>query len=159
MSKFLTPRSTTAFPGLFREMDEVQNRLRRFLGEGFSNELLPAEPLGWLPPVEMREDENDVLLTAELPGMAKEDVNVTFDDGILTIRGEKMQEKREDKKEDKFHLVERTYGTFHRAFTIPWTIDPAKIVAEFKDGVLKVRLPKLAKQEPKGRRIEIADAK
>lgn len=159
MSKLMMARPASAFPGLFREMDDVQNRLRRFLGEGFGRELMPAEPLGWIPPVEMREDATEILVTVELPGLTRDNVDLTFDDGVLTIRGEKSQEKRQEEKDKRYHVLERSYGEFQRAFSIPWAIDAAKIAAEFTDGVLKVRLPKLAKTEPNGRRIQISDTR
>ena len=147
-----------------RELNEAQNRLRRFFGDEFALEPFPLkEPVGWVPKVEIVEDEKELLLTAELPGMAKENVEITFEDDFLTIQGEKKEEKeeKEEKKGEKnggefrFHMWERTYGAFRRTFTLPRTIDPAKIVAEMKDGVLKIHMPKTADVRVKGRKIDV----
>lgn len=159
MTKLPLPRPTPMFAGVARDFDEMQNRLRRFFTDGFPVETLPlTEPLGWLPVVEIVEKDNELVLTAELPGMAKEDVEVVFEDDVLTIRGEKKDEKREkaEKEGMRYHLWERSYGAFQRAFTLPRTIDAAHIVADFKDGILTVHMPKTALAQAKGRKIEIA---
>jgi HSP20 family protein len=141
-----------------RELTEAQNRLRRFFGNEFGLDAFPmTEPVGWVPKVEIMETEAELLLTAELPGMTKENIEITFEDEVLTIRGEKTEEKKEEKNGGpKYHLWERTYGAFLRTFTLPQTIDPAKIVAEMKDGVLKLHMPKMKVAKAKGRKIEIA---
>ena len=92
--------------------------------------------------------------------MEKKDVDIVVEEGVLTIRGEKLEEKFDDKEgkaEDikKFHLVERSYGSFQRAFTLPRTVDATKIVADFNKGVLKVTMPKLEEAKIKGRKIPI----
>lgn len=157
MNKLTVPRATPLFAGVAREMDEMQNRLRRFFTEGLPIEgLAPTEPLGWMPVVEIVENPTELILKAELPGMTKEDVEVVFEDDVLILRGEKKEEKVEEDEDRRFHLWERTYGAFRRAFVLPRTIDPAKIVAEFKDGVLTVHMPKTAEAKAKGRKIEIA---
>lgn len=159
MTKLPLPRPTPMFAGVAREFDEMQNRLRRFFNEGFPGDTLPmTEPLGWLPVVEIVEKDDELLLTAELPGMAKEDVEVVFEDDVLMIRGEKKDEKREKEEKEgfRYHLWERSYGSFQRAFTLPRTIDATRILADFKDGVLTVHLPKTAQAQAKGRKIEIA---
>lgn len=161
MTKLPMTRSTPMLAGVAREMDEMQNRLRRFFNEGFLGEpLAMTEPLGWLPVVEIVEKADELLLTAELPGMKRENVEVVFEDDVLTIRGEKKDEKheKEEKEEFRYHLWERSYGAFNRSFTLPRTIDATKILAEFKDGVLTVHLPKTAQAKAKGRKIEIAAA-
>jgi HSP20 family protein len=157
MTKLTLPRPAPMFATMAREMDEVQNRLRRFFGEGFPIENAPlTEPVGWLPVVEIVEKPDELLLTAELPGMAKENVEVLFEDEVLTIRGEKKEEKEEGNGDKRYHLWERSYGAFQRSFTLPRAIDATKIVAEFNNGVLKVRMPKTAPEKAKGRKIEIA---
>lgn len=158
MTKLPMPRATPVFVNAFREMDEMQNRLRRFLNQGPGTDLFATETVGWVPPVEIVEKPDMLLVTAELPGMAREHIDVTFEDDVLTIRGEKTEtrkEPKEEKEEAKFHLFERFYGTFARSFVVPRTIDPAKITAEFKDGVLLVTLPKTQAAMAKGRKIEV----
>lgn len=159
MTRHLMPRTTPAFTTAFREMDEMQNRLRRFFNQAPNNDLFATEAVGWMPPVEIVEKPDALLLTAELPGMTRENIDVTFEDDVLTIRGEKTEEKREEKDEAKFHLFERFYGTFARSFVVPRTIDPSKINAQFRDGVLTVRLPKAEAAMAKGRKIEVNEAK
>ncbi|HEX4931581.1 MAG TPA: Hsp20/alpha crystallin family protein [Gemmatimonadaceae bacterium] len=155
MTKLPMPRATPVFLNPFREMDEMQNRLRRFFNQGPASDLFATETVGWVPPVEIVEKPDMLLVTAELPGMVRENIDVTFEDDVLTIRGEKTEEKKEEKEETKFHLFERFYGTFTRSFIVPRTIDPARITAEFKDGVLVVKLPKTEAAIAKGRKIEV----
>jgi HSP20 family protein len=160
MNKALLTRTTPAFTSAFREMDEMQNRLRRFFGPATSPDLLATESVvGWMPPVEIVEQPDALLLTAELPGLTRENIEVSFEDDVLTIRGEKKEERKEEKAEEKdrvtYHLVERSYGAFSRSFVMPRTIDPSKITADFEAGVLKVRLPKLEAARAKGRKIEV----
>ena len=136
--------------------EDVENRMRKM----FENVLTPfdgdflAQPIGFLPPTDIVETEDQLVLTAELPGLEKKDVEITVDEGVLTLRGEKLEEKKEDDK--KFHLYERTYGAFQRSFTLPRGVDPAKITAEFEKGILKVILPKTAEAKAKGHKVEIA---
>ncbi|MCC2667083.1 MAG: heat-shock protein, partial [Gammaproteobacteria bacterium] len=91
-------------------------------------------------------------IKAELPGIKKEDLKVTFENGLLTIKGERKQEKEE--KDKKFHRIERYYGSFARSFSIPDNVDETKLKAEFKEGLLNIYLPKT--QKPKSKSTEIA---
>ena len=94
----------------------------------------------WSPSVDIVEDEKEILVKAELPEMKKEDVKVTVDQGVLTISGERKLEKEEKNK--KYHRIESSYGSFLRSFTLPVAVLAEKVSAEFKDGMLKVHLPK-----------------
>lgn len=142
----------------FREMEEIQNRLAslwnrevsRSNGEKSEN-LTVAD---WSPRVDIIEEEGSFLVKAELPEMKKEDIKVTVEDGILTISGERKFEKEEKKK--KYHRIEREYGSFVRSFTLPASTASDKVAAEFKDGVLQVRLPKDAKASPRTLDIKVA---
>ena len=154
MTKLMLPRPVPFFTTVTREMDEAQNRLRRFFANDFEGFPL-SEPVGWIPTVEIVENAEELILTAELPGMTKENVEIAFENDLLTIRGEKTEEKKEGNGEKKYHLWERSYGAFQRTFTLPRTIEAAKIAAEFKDGVLMVRMPKTSVAKAKGRKIEI----
>jgi len=159
MAKVPVLRTTPMFAGVVREMDEMQNRLRRFFNEGFPEGFAPTEPLGWVPTVEIVENADELVLKAELPGMTKDDVEVLFEDDVLILRGEKKEEKVEGDDDKRFHLWERTYGAFRRSFILPRSIDTAKVVAEFKDGILTVRMPKTAQEKARGRKIEITNRK
>jgi len=135
----------------FREMEEMQARLASLFGgrfpllkqgteEGFSL----AE---WVPPVDITEDEKEYSVKVELPGVKKEDVKVSVEGGVLSITGERKAEKEE--KDKKYHRLERSYGSFIRSFAVPEGAASDKVSAEFKDGVLSVRIPKDEKIKPK----------
>lgn len=159
MTRQLLPRTTPIFSSALREMDEMQNRLMRMFNQPPMAERLPMETVGWMPPVEIVEQPDALVLTAELPGLDAKDIDVSFEDDVLTIRGEKHEEKHEEREEPKFHMFERYYGSFSRSFTLPRRIDPARIVAEFRNGVLMVTMPKAADEVAKGRKIEVKSAK
>jgi HSP20 family protein len=104
--------------------------------------------------VDITEDEKEWVVKADLPEVKKEDVNVTVENGVLTITGERKFEKEE--KDKKYHRIERSYGNFLRSFTLPDAADSSKVTAEFKDGVLKVHLPKGEKAKPKAVEVKVA---
>ncbi|MDB4972763.1 MAG: hsp [Myxococcaceae bacterium] len=104
------------------------------------------------PAVDVQEDSESVSLSAELPGVKREDIEIQLDGNVLTLRGERKLEQREEQGR-RFHRVERSYGTFARQFHLPTNIDSTQIEAQLTDGVLTVRLPK--KQEQKPRKIEV----
>jgi HSP20 family protein len=105
----------------------------------------------WLPAVELIEEDEEFVLTAELPGMSKDDVSVSVDDNVLTLKGEKKIEREES--HDRAHIREREYGAFERSFTLPRNVVPGKIRADFRDGLMLIHLPK--GEEAKSRKIEI----
>ena len=107
----------------------------------------------WAPAVDIAEDEKEYLIKADLPEVAKEDVNVTFNNGMLTISGERRFEKSEDDEEKKYHRVERSYGHYSRSFRLPDLVDAEALTAEFRDGVLSIHLPK--REEMKPRQMEV----
>jgi HSP20 family protein len=112
-----------------------------------------SESSSWSPAADISETEKEYVVKAELPGIKKEDVRVTLDDGVLMIEGERKQEK--DEKDEKSHRVERFYGTFRRSFSLPDDADAKHIRAESKDGVLKVHVPKLKVEKAKATQIKI----
>ena len=141
----------------FREIEEMRNRFTRLLGErlpltrgGGSEEL---ELTDWLPPVDITEDSKECTIKAELPGLSKENVKVTVEDRVLEITGERKQEKEE--KDKKYHRIESSYGSFRRSFTLPEDSSGEKVSAEFKDGVLKVHLPKDQTTKPKSVEVKL----
>jgi HSP20 family protein len=101
----------------------------------------------WYPKVDVSENENEYVINAELPGIKKPDVKVVFENGILTVSGERSEEKKE--KNARYHLVERSWGAFRRSFTLPGNVSADKIAADFKDGVLTVHAPKSETAKPK----------
>jgi HSP20 family protein len=108
------------------------------------------------PAVEITETKKELRVTAELPGMRLEDIQVEIDDDVLTIRGEKQEEKTSEEGEPvRYHIVERSYGAFERSFSLPRSIDSDNIKAEFGDGVLSIRLPKNGDAKVRGRRVSV----
>ena len=144
----------------FKDMEEITNRLAPWLGRetlrgNSQNENMTVTE--WMPPVDIAEDEKEYLITAELPEVKKEDVKVTVDNGRLVISGERKFEREEKEKDRKYHRIERSYGTFIRSFAFPDTATSENVVAEFKDGLLKVRIPKSEKMRPKS--VTVTDRK
>lgn len=132
-------------------IDELPDRIRRML-EG---SLEPVQTVGWMPAMEIRDQKDAFILTAELPGLTNKDVNIGIEDDVLTISGEKREEKKEGDEESKYYLWERRYGSFHRSFTLPAAVDAEKITADFEGGVLTVKLPKSERVKAKERKIAI----
>jgi HSP20 family protein len=140
----------------FRELEDIQTRLNRVFGDaplGRTNDdgLFFAD---WAPPVDIQETDKEYLIKAELPEVKKENVKVEMLDGVLTIEGERSQEKEEKGK--KFHKVERAYGKFVRRFALPTEVEATRVQAEFKDGMLNVHLPKSAGAKPKSVEVKVA---
>jgi HSP20 family protein len=106
-----------------------------------------------MPAVTVSETKDELLLTAELPGMKEDDITIELENNVLTVSGEKNEVREEGEDERKYHVYERSFGSFSRSFTLPRSVDPANIVANFEHGILTVKLPKMA--EAKGRKIEI----
>jgi len=140
----------------FRELEDVSTRLNRIFGRfptraESGNQMLAMAD--WAPSVDISETDTAYLIKGEIPGVKKEDVKVTIEDGMLTIRGERKQEKEEKGK--KFHRVECSYGSFMRSFQVPDDADENNIKAEFKDGMLNVTLAKSAKAMQKAKAINV----
>lgn len=131
--------------------DLMGNRLFRLFDEGWPL-LDPSSTRSWMPAVNVEETADEVVLTAELPGMGEDDIELEMENNILTISGERTDE-REENPDRRYHLWERRFGSFQRSFTLPRTVDPEKIEARFQNGILHVHMPKL--EEAKGRRIAI----
>ena len=140
----------------FKELEEMEKRLATLFGrvplrsEGEKEAMTVAE---WSPLVDITEDEKEYLIKAEVPEVKKEDVKLTIQDNVLSISGERKYEKEEKGK--KYHRVERAYGSFMRSFTLPEDADGSKVSAEYKDGVLKVHLPKSEKAKPKAIEVKV----
>jgi HSP20 family protein len=147
----------TTYRPLFPELGvlpgEVPARFQRMFEELLGPPL--TERLAWIPSVNVVDTDIELLITVELPGMKKDDVELAIDEGVLTLKGEKKEEKEE--KDARHRVWERTYGAFERSFAIPASVDPKKIKAEFLDGVLKVHLPKT--EQAQSRLVEITEKK
>lgn len=138
----------------FRDLRSLQEEVNRLfstnLPRSFADEGLSRG--AWMPSVDIFENKDQIVLEAELPGMSREDFEVTIENNVLTLRGERRFEKKDET--DNYHRVERAYGTFTRSFTLPQTVSGESATAEYKNGVLRVVLQK--REEVKARRIEIA---
>ena len=136
----------------FREFERVRRQMDRlwdsFLGGGLARR---GEEGEWLPSLDVAETKNELVVKAEVPGMDAKDIDISLSDGMLTIKGEKKQEKEE--KEADYHLVERSYGAFTRSIQLPSEVQSDKISASYKNGILKITLPK--SEEAKKKEIKI----
>lgn len=141
----------------FRELEDVSSRLNRIFGRPLGRLDSNSEMLAmvdWTPSADISETDTAYLIKAEIPGVKKEDVKVTVQEGMLTIQGERKMEKEE--KDKKFHRVERSYGSFMRSFRLPDDADESAVKAEFKDGMLNVTLPKSPKAKPKAINVTVS---
>ena len=142
----------------FREFTQLQQRLNQVFnnayGQGATDEgFLTAG--NWTPPVDIYSNgEHELVLKAELPDMTREDIDITVDNGTLTIRGEKKLSN--EVKEEQFRRIERRYGSFSRSFSLPQTVDTGKVAAEYKNGVLTVRLPLREDAKPRQIKVDVA---
>jgi HSP20 family protein len=135
----------------FRDFSE----LNRLFGEVYPRGENRAVPGAWVPPVDIFETEShDLVIKVELPDVNREDVEVTVENSVLTVRGEKKMPA--DVKEEQFRRVERGYGPFNRSFTLPPSVDASKVTAEHKNGVLTVKLPFKEEARPRTIHIEVA---
>jgi HSP20 family protein len=122
------------------EIDRLNRMFSDFYGETFGR--------SWMPPVDIYEnEEHEVVIKAELPEMKREDIGITFENNVLTIKGERKVE--EVSRRESFQRMERQYGAFSRSFTVPATVDASRITAVYKEGVLTVRLPQREDAKPK----------
>lgn len=146
-----------------REVAAVRNRIRRLFEEPFGSFLdFPLsmerrmQTLAWSPAVEASETPTEYVLTAELPGISPENIEISVVEGTLTLKGSKQEERRSEDKERTYHLWEREYGQFERTFRFPLEVEDAKVSAEFTNGVLTVRVPKSKEAHPAARTVPIA---
>lgn len=140
----------------FRELKSLQDEMTRLFSgtqgaTGSREEMMSGT---WAPHVDIFENKDNFVLEAELPGMNRDDFELSFENNVLTLKGERKFEKKTDK--DNYHRIERAYGTFARSFTLPQTVTAEGATAEFNNGMLHVSLPK--REETKARKIEITGA-
>jgi HSP20 family protein len=133
----------------FRDLVTLRDKMNRLFedavtGRGEEKDLIASS---WTPAVDIYEDENQLVLTAEIPGIDEKDVEIKIEDNLLSIHGERKLEK--ETKQENYHRVERAYGSFYRSFTLPNTVDQDKIHAEHENGVLKITMPKRLELKPR----------
>jgi HSP20 family protein len=133
----------------FRDMVSIQDEMNKLFDDFLGRPLMRTEWSEgvWNPSVDISETKDNVLIKAEMPGLNKEDVKISMQDNMLTLTGEKKQEKEE--KETNYHRVERSYGAFSRSFSLPTSVKNDKIRATYKDGILSITLPKTEEVKPK----------
>ncbi len=157
---FAITRSTNP---AYADVSTLQGRLNRLFDEAFRGWPLAAQEDGgslvgqWVPPVDVFEDKDAVQIVAELPGVKPEDVKISLENNVLTLRGEKRQVAEENA--DRVHRYERYYGVFERSFTVPSTVDADHIKASYDLGVLTVRLPKIERAKPRQIEVKVETAK
>ena len=138
----------------FRDLRTLQDEVNRLFStnitRAFGDEGIARG--AWNPSVDIFENKDQIVLEAELPGMNREDFDLSIENNVITLRGERRFEKKDDG--DNYHRVERSYGSFTRSFTLPQTVSAEGAQAEYRNGVLRVTLPK--REEVKARRIEIS---
>ena len=139
----------------FREFSTLQDRMNRLFRESYGpegrEESLTSSTFA--PPVDVYEDEHNVNLKIEVPGIDEKDIDVRIENNVLTVHGERKFEK--DEKEENFRRVERHYGSFTRTFTLPSTVDSEKVSANYDKGILKITLPKKAEAKPKQIKVNV----
>mgnify|MGYP001050160477 CR=1 FL=1 len=137
----------------FRELERMRGEMDRLWDSFFEGRPRVREFSGWFPSVDISETKNDLIVKAELPGMDPKDINISLNDGQLTIKGEKKHEKEE--KEENCHFIERSYGSFTRSVLLPKEVQRDKITASYKNGVLKVTLPKSEEAKKKEVKVKV----
>ncbi len=140
----------------FQELNLITNRMNRLFQDSFGPGTSSEEAMtttGFVPPVDVYEDEHNITLKIEVPGIDQKDIDVRVENNTLTVRGERKFEKEE--KEENFHRVERRYGSFYRAFTLPNTVDTDNVNADYDNGVLKIKLAKKAEAKPKQIKVNV----
>jgi HSP20 family protein len=141
----------------FRDMVTIREKMNRlfedaFTARGGDDKDITAST--WMPAVDIFENENELVLTAEIPGIDEKDVEIKIEDNTLTLKGERKFEK--ETKEENYHRIERSYGSFYRAFTLPNYVDTDKVQAQHENGVLKISMPK--REEVRPRTVKILKA-
>ena len=135
-----------------RDVTRMEREFRRMLRDFEPTSEEPASMAVWMPPVDIYETDNEIVVKTDLPGIDPKDLDIRIENNVLTIKGERKMEQTV--KDDSYHRIESVYGTFTRSFSLPAAVEEDKIKAEYKDGVLRVTLPK--KQQAKPKQIKVA---
>ena len=143
----------------FRELATMQERMNKLFEDVMRSPDRPDEGFSvaaWAPAVDIYETDKEIVMKAALPGMQEKDIEIKIEDSTLIVSGERRME--EEVKEENYHRIERSYGSFHRSFSLPQTVDRDKIKAGYKNGVLTVTLAKREEVKPKQIRIDVGQA-
>ncbi len=141
----------------FRELAQLQDRVNRLFQESNLGHDEGLTNTAFVPPVDIYETEHNIVLKLEVPGVDQKDLDIRIENQTITIRGERKFEK--DVKEDNYHRVERRYGSFQRSFSLPNTVNPEQVTADYENGVLKVTLAKRAEAKPKQIKVNVGGPK
>lgn len=140
-----------------RELSKVQDQVNRYFQDSFFRRAGDGSLSAWAPEVDIHETSDALVLEADLPGIDEKDLDIRVENNLLTIRGERKFEKKVN--EDSYLRVERSYGAFTRSFSLPHTINTDQIQAEYRNGVLTIRLPKREEAKPKQVKIDVKSSK
>jgi HSP20 family protein len=146
-----TGQSAAVYGSLHREIDRLFDDLARGALTGFQQ-----GPERLVPTMDVVENDNEIVVSVEMPGLQRNDIDISIDDDVLTIRGEKKVEDKQTDEKKNFHVTERAYGVFYRAIQLPSGIDPSKVEARMENGVLKITIPKPARSG--AQKIEVQEA-
>jgi HSP20 family protein len=137
----------------FKDLNLLQERMNHLFEEANRGWRAgePSATTAWSPAVDIYETDSEIIVKAEIPGVDKKDIELSLEENVLTLKGERQFEK--ETKDENYHRIERAYGSFSRSFSIPAVVDEKKIEADYKEGVLTIRLPKTEKTKPKQIRI------
>ena len=140
----------------FREFAHLQNRINRVFSDAYGQNDEGLTTSGtWVPPVDIYQNgDREIVLKAELPDLAREDIDITIDNGTLTIKG--VKKLSNEVKDEQYHRIERQYGSFSRSFSLPQTVDSTKVGADYRNGVLTVRLPLREDAKPRQIKVDVA---
>jgi len=139
----------------FRDLDGIQGEMNRLFDSFFERPAtVAAAECMWAPLTDMYETKDDLIVTFEVPGVSEKDVNVSITGDVLTVKGERRFER--DVKDEGYHRLERVYGKFERSMPLPIAVQPDKVKATYRDGVLEIRLPKVEEVKPKEIKIDVA---
>ncbi len=141
----------------FRELAQLQSRVNRVFQEANAGQEEGFTTTSFVPPVDIYETEQSIVLKVEVPGVEQKDLDIRIENNTITIRGERKFEK--EVKEENFHRVERRYGSFQRSFTLPNTVNTENVTADYENGLLKVTLAKRAEAKPKQIKVNVGGAK
>jgi HSP20 family protein len=145
----------------FHELANLQDRMNRLFTQpvaafgNFANEESLTQG-SFVPPVDVYEDEHSIQLKMEVPGIEEKDIDIRLENNLMTVRGERQFSK--ETKEENYHRIERRYGSFSRSFTLPNTVNPEDVKADYDKGVLTIRLGKRAEAKPKQIKVSVGDA-
>jgi len=141
----------------FRELAQLQNRVNRLFQESSLGQDEGLTTTSFVPPVDIYETEQSIVLKMEVPGVEQKDLDIRIENQTITIRGERKFES--EVKEDNYHRVERRYGSFQRSFSLPNTVNPEQVTADYESGILKITLAKRAEAKPKQIKVNVGGQK